>query len=93
MPAELLHVGFGGAVAANRVLAILSPDSAPIRRMIRHAEDQGRLINMTYGRKTKSVIVLDSGHVALSALQPETIVNRLRQQRPAHDQQADASRD
>ncbi|HBY93650.1 MAG: DUF370 domain-containing protein [Ardenticatenaceae bacterium] len=89
MATELLHVGFGGTVAANRVLAILSPDSAPIRRMIRVAEDEGRLINMTYGRKTKSVIVLDSGHVALSALQPETIVNRLRQQRSVRDQQTD----
>lgn len=89
MPTELLHVGFGGTVAANRVLAILGPDSAPVRRMIRHAEDRGRLINMTYGRKTKSVIVLDSGHIALSALQPETIVNRLRQQRTMYEQQAD----
>lgn len=93
MPTELLHVGFGGTVAANRVLAILSPDSAPVRRMIRLAADEGRLINMTYGRKTKSVIVLDSGHIALSALQTETIVNRLRQQRAAHDQQTDVHRE
>ncbi len=90
MPTELLHVGFGGTLAANRVLAILSPDSAPVRRMIRQAEEEGRLINMTYGRKTKSVIVLDSGHVAVSALGPETVVNRLRQPRGGPAQQSEA---
>jgi len=81
MKLELLHVGFGGVVAANRILAITSPDSSPIKRLFRNAEEQGMIINMTHGRKTKSVIVLDSGHVVLAALQPETITNRLRQQR------------
>ena len=81
MNLELLHVGFGGVVAANRILAIASPESSPIKRLIRTANEQGVMINMTHGRKTKSVIVLDSGHVVLAALQPETITNRLRQQR------------
>jgi len=79
--AEMLHIGFGGVVAANRILAIISPDSAPIKRMVREANDAGRIIDMTYGRRTKSVIVLDTGHLALAALQPDTIVGRLRQQR------------
>jgi regulator of extracellular matrix RemA (YlzA/DUF370 family) len=79
--AEMLHIGFGGVVAANRVLAIVSPDSAPVKRMIRQATEEGRVIDMTYGRRTKAVIVLDTGHLALAALQPDTIVGRLRQQR------------
>jgi len=81
MRAEMLHIGFGGVVAANRILAIISPDSAPVKRMIREANDAGRIIDMTYGRRTKAVIVLDTGHLALAALQPDTIVGRLRQQR------------
>ena len=78
---ELLHVGFSGVVAANRILAVASPGSAPIKRLIRSANERGLTINMTHGRKTKSVIVLDSGHVVLVALQPETIARRLHQQR------------
>ncbi len=81
MRAEMLHIGFGGVVAANRILAIVSPYSAPVKRMIREANDAGRIIDMTYGRRTKAVIVLDTGHLALAALQPDTIVGRLRQQR------------
>jgi hypothetical protein len=78
---ELLHIGFGGVIAANRILAIVGPDSAPIRRLIRQAKEKGLAIDMTHGRKTKTAIFLDSGHIALAALQPETIVGRLRQQR------------
>ena len=77
MGTELVHVGFGGIVAANRIVAIVSPDSAPVRRLVQEAKDRGVAIDMTYGRKTKAVIILDSGHVALSAIQPETIVSRL----------------
>jgi len=73
----LVHVGFGGMIAANRIVAILSPDSSPTRRMIRLAKEQGRAIDMTNGRKTKSVIILDSDHLALAALHPETIAGRL----------------
>lgn len=76
MPVELVHVGFGNIVALNRALAIMSPDSAPIKRIIQEARDRNVLIDLTYGRKTKSVIVLDSGHLVLVALQPETIAAR-----------------
>jgi extracellular matrix regulatory protein A len=74
---ELLHVGFGSIVVASRVLAIGSPDSAPMRRLVRQAKDEGRLIDATYGRKTKAVLILDSGHILTAALQPETIAGRL----------------
>ncbi|MCL4490031.1 MAG: DUF370 domain-containing protein [Chloroflexi bacterium] len=78
---ELVHIGFGGVLAANRIVAILAPDSAPVKRMIRNARKSDTAIDMTYGRKTKAVVILDSGHIALAALQPETIVNRIKQQR------------
>ena len=77
MAVELVHVGFGNIVALNRALAIMSPDSAPIKRLIQEARDKSVLIDLTYGRKTKSVLVLDSGHLVLTALQPETIAGRL----------------
>jgi extracellular matrix regulatory protein A len=73
----LVHVGFGGMIAANRIVAILGPDSSPTRRMVRLAKEQARIIDMTNGRKTKAVIVLDSEHIALAALHPETIAGRL----------------
>ena len=78
MAANFLHVGFSGYVDANSILAILSPDSAPVRRMMREAESQNKIINMTYGRKTKAVVVHNTGHLSLLALQPETIMNRWR---------------
>jgi regulator of extracellular matrix RemA (YlzA/DUF370 family) len=82
---ELLHIGYGGTIAANRILAIVRPDSAPIRRMIRQRREQGMVIDMTYGRRTKAVIVLDTDHIALAALQPETLAGRLGQQTlPTH---------
>ena len=81
MKAELLHIGFGGVLAVNRVLAILSPESAPVKRMIHDASQRQLVVDMTYGRRTKSVIVLDTGHVALAALQPQTLMGRLSQQR------------
>lgn len=77
MTAEFLHVGFENIIAVNRVLAILGPGSAPVKRLMREAVEGGRLIDMTNGRKTLSVIVLDTGHVALAALQPATIAARL----------------
>jgi len=85
MRAELVHVGFGSLVAANRVLAILSPDSAPVKRMIQKARQDGAAIDATYGRKTKAVIVMDTGQLVLAALQPETIAGRLAQQRGERD--------
>lgn len=74
---KLVNVGFGNMVAANRTVAVVSPDSAPIKRLIREAEDKGLLVNATYGRKTRSVIVTDSRHVILSAIVPEKLAARL----------------
>ncbi|MCL4458648.1 MAG: DUF370 domain-containing protein [Chloroflexi bacterium] len=81
MGVELVHIGFGNVVAINRILAIVNPDSAPVKRMIQEAREQNILVDVTYGRKTKSVIVFDSGHILLAAIQPETITGRLNQQR------------
>ncbi|MDD6214608.1 MAG: DUF370 domain-containing protein [Firmicutes bacterium] len=77
---RLINIGFGNIVLANRVIAIISPESAPIKRIIREADERGKLINATYGRKTRAVIITDSDHIILSALQPETVSNRLNQE-------------
>lgn len=74
---RLINIGFGNMVNAERVMAVVSPDSAPIKRIIREAEDRGSLINATYGRRTRAVLVMDSDHVVLSALQTETVAGRL----------------
>ncbi|MEG0750537.1 MAG: DUF370 domain-containing protein [Oscillospiraceae bacterium] len=74
---KLLNIGFGNMVCANRIVAIVSPESAPIKRIIQDARDKGTLIDATYGRRTRAVIVTDSDHVVLSAVQPETVANRL----------------
>ncbi len=74
---KLINIGFGNMVAAERIIAVVSPESAPIKRIIRESEDRGTLINATYGRRTRAVIVTDSGHTVLSAVQPETIAARL----------------
>ena len=74
---KLINIGFGSMLAAGRVLAIMDPDSAPIKRLIQDAKDDGRVIDVTCGRKTRAVIVTDSEHVILAAIQTETIANRL----------------
>ena len=74
---KFINVGFGNMVAAERVVALASPDSAPVKRLIQDAKDDGRAIDVTCGRRTRSVIVTDSEHVILSAIQTETIANRL----------------
>ncbi len=74
---KLINIGFGNMISANRLVAIVSPESAPIKRVIREAEDKGTLINATYGRRTRAVIVMDSGHIVLSSIQPETVANRI----------------
>lgn len=74
---KLINIGFGNMIAAERVIAIVSPESAPIKRVIRDADDKGTLVNATYGRRTRAVIVTDSDHIILSAVQPETIAARL----------------
>lgn len=74
---KFINVGFGNMVAAERVVSLASPDSAPIKRLIQDAKDDGRAIDVTCGRRTRSVIITDSEHVILSAIQTETIANRL----------------
>ncbi len=73
---KLINIGFGNMVSANRLIAIVSPESAPIKRIIQDARDRATLIDATYGRRTRAVIITDSEHVILSAVQPETIGNR-----------------
>ena len=77
MEIKLINIGFGNIVSANRIVAIVSPESAPIKRLIQEARDKGILIDATYGRRTRAVIVTDSDHIILSAVQPETVAQRL----------------
>ena len=74
---KLINIGFGNMVSANRLLAVVGPDSAPIKRIIQDVRDRGELIDATYGRRTRAVLIMDSGHVILSAIQPETIAGRI----------------
>jgi len=74
---KLINIGFGNMVSAGRIIAIVSPESAPIKRIIQDAKDGGNLIDATYGRRTRAVVIADSGHIILSALQPETVANRV----------------
>ncbi|WP_024834275.1 extracellular matrix/biofilm regulator RemA [Ruminiclostridium josui] len=74
---KLINIGFGNIVSANRLVAIVSPESAPIKRIIQEARDRGMLIDATYGRRTRAVIITDSDHIILSAVQPETVAHRL----------------
>lgn len=77
---KLINIGFGNIVPAEKVVAIISPESAPIKRVMHEADERGKLINATYGRRTRAVIVTSSDHIILSAIQPETISNRLNQE-------------
>ncbi|MFE4238997.1 extracellular matrix/biofilm regulator RemA [Peribacillus butanolivorans] len=77
MSIKLINIGFGNIVSANRIVSIVSPESAPIKRIIQDARDRGSLIDATYGRRTRAVIITDSDHVILSAVQPETVAARL----------------
>ena len=79
MTMKLMNIGFGNMVAVNRVIAVVSPESAPIKRIIQDVRERGDLIDATFGRRTRAVIVMDSGHVILSALQPETLNTRMNQ--------------
>ena len=74
---KLINIGFGSMISASRVVAVVNPDSAPVKRIAQEAKEKGNAIDATYGRKTKSVIITDTDHVVLSALPPETIANRL----------------
>lgn len=74
---KLINIGFGNMVSAGRLIAIVSPESAPIKRMVQEARDKGSLIDATYGRRTRAVLIMDSDHIVLSALQTETVAGRL----------------
>ena len=74
---KLVNIGFGGLVARERILAVVSPDSSPIKRIIQDVRERGQLVDASYGRKTPAVLVMDSGHVILSALTPETLAQRI----------------
>ncbi len=74
---KLINIGFGNMISASRLITIVSPESAPIKRIIQDAKDKGTLIDATYGRRTRAVIIMDSDHVILSAVQPETVAGRL----------------
>jgi extracellular matrix regulatory protein A len=76
MEIQLINIGFGNIVSANRIIAIVSPESAPIKRVISDAREQGKLIDATYGRRTRAVIITDSSHIILSSIQPETVAHR-----------------
>lgn len=74
---KLINIGFGNTVSADKIVAIVSPDSAPIKRMVQEAKDNGTAIDATFGRKTRAVLIMDSDHIVLSAVQAETIAGRL----------------
>ncbi len=88
MGPKLINIGFGNMVSATRLIAIISPESAPVKRLVQDARESGRLIDATYGRRTRAVIVMDSDHVVLSPVQPETVANRLssRESSPVEDE-------
>lgn len=77
MNGKLINIGFGNIVSAGRVIAIIAPESAPVKRIIQEAREEHRLIDATYGRRTRAVIIMDSDHVVLSAVQPETVGHRI----------------
>ena len=77
MEMKFINIGFGNVVSAHRLISIVAPESAPIKRIVQEARDAGNLIDATYGRRTRAVLISDSGHVILSAVQPETIVGRI----------------
>lgn len=86
---KLINIGYGNIIASGRLIAIVSPESAPIKRMVQEARDRAMLIDASCGRKTRAVVIMDSGHVVLSALLPETISNRLAQEQPLYDDDAE----
>ena len=92
---KLINIGFGNMVSAGRVVAVVSPDSAPVKRLVKEARERGMLIDASYGRSTRAVLIMDSDHVVLSALQPETVPT-VRQGRraktPAEEEQTHGER-
>ena len=90
---KFINVGFGNMVAADRVVALANPDSAPIKRLIQDSKDDGRAIDVTCGRRTRAVIITDSEHVILSAIQAETIANRLDSSAVAYEEESEEDAD
>ena len=86
---KLINIGFGNVISQSRLVAIVSPESAPIKRIITEARDRGNLIDATYGRRTRAVIIMDSGHVILSAIQPETVAGRVSSKQGEDDVEQD----
>lgn len=74
---KMINIGYGNMISASRIVTIVSPDSAPIKRLIQEAKDGGRAIDATYGRKTRAVIIMDSGHIILSSIVTETLASRI----------------
>ena len=92
---KLINIGFGNMVSAGRVVAVVSPDSAPVKRLVKEARERGMLIDASYGRSTRAVLIMDSDHVVLSALQPETVAYRAAGQEgktPAEEEQTHGER-
>jgi regulator of extracellular matrix RemA (YlzA/DUF370 family) len=85
MTTELIHIGFGNVLAINRVIGMASPNSAPTKRLVQEGKSKGLLIDMTNGRRTKAVLIMDSGHIVLAAIAPETITGRLTTSRESPD--------
>ena len=82
---KLINIGFGNMISAGRLIAIVSPESAPIKRIVQEAKDKGTLIDATYGRRTRADIIMDSDHVILSAVQPETVAGRVDEEEAADE--------
>ena len=84
---KFINIGFGNIISSNRLVAAVSPESAPIKRIIQDARDNGKLVDATYGRKTRAVIIMDSEHVILSSVQPETVAGRLEEKDDENDEE------
>ncbi len=82
---KFINIGFGNIVIASRIVSVISPESAPVKRIIKDAEERGKLINATFGRRTRAVVITDSDHIILSALQPETISAKILQEEEEQD--------
>lgn len=84
---KLVNIGFGNLVSSTRLLSVVSPDSAPVKRLVQEARDRGMLIDASFGRKTRSVLVMDTDHVILSALEPKTIANRFQNENNENEEE------
>ena len=84
---KLINIGFGNVINSDKVIAVVNPDSAPMKRMIQNAKDNGTIIDATQGRRTKSVVIMENGQLVLSALQPETLTNRFNNIRSDKDEE------